>query len=101
MESKVSLPFLWIRGSDDQIVSDNSLFEMGTLGKLGLVPGYPGEDVYPPQPMIGQTRYFLEQLSKGGSSFREVVMENTGHTPFVERAAEFSQLLHDHLQSTK
>ncbi len=101
MESKVSLPFLWIRGSDDQIVSDNSLFEMGTLGKLGLIPGYPGEDVYPPQPMIGQTRYFLEQLRKNGSSFSEVVMENIGHTPFVEKAAEFSQLLHEHLQSTK
>jgi len=101
MASKISLPFLWIRGSDDQIVSDNSLFEMGTLGKLGLVPGYPGEEIYPPQPMIAQTRYFLEQLSEGGSSFNEVVMANTGHTPFVEKPEEFSHLLHHHLQSAK
>lgn len=101
MSSKMSLPFLWVRGSDDQIVSDNSLFEMGTLGKLGLIPGYPGEDIYPPQPMIAQTRYFLEELSKNGSSFSEVVLENTGHTPFIEKPEEFSELLHDHLQRVK
>ncbi len=100
MAANIKLPFLWIRGSDDQIVSDNSLFEMGTLGKLGLVPDYPGEEVYPPQPMIGQTRYFLEQLCKSGCTFEEIVMQNTGHTPFIEKADEFSQLLDEHLQST-
>jgi hypothetical protein len=42
------------------IVSDNSFFDFGTLGKLGYVPGWPGEEVYPPQPMVGQTRSMLE-----------------------------------------
>src|SRR5688500_8451176 len=44
-------PVLWIRGADDAIVSDTSLFDLGFLGKLGAVPGWPGEDVFPPQPM--------------------------------------------------
>ena len=42
-------PFmLWVRGEFDQIVSDNSFFDLGTLGQMGLVPGWPGEAVYPP-----------------------------------------------------
>lgn len=98
MHSDIKTPFLWIRGSHDQIVSDNSLFEMGTLGKMGAVPGYPGDEVYPPQPMVAQTRYFLEKLSENGSTFNEVVIEDTGHTPYVEKPEEFSKLLHDFLK---
>jgi pimeloyl-ACP methyl ester carboxylesterase len=41
-------PILWIRGSHDQIVSDNSMFDFGALGKLELVPGWPGDEVFPP-----------------------------------------------------
>ncbi|MFO2551057.1 alpha/beta hydrolase [Alicyclobacillus cycloheptanicus] len=52
-------PVLWIRGDADQIVSDQSIFDLGTLGKLGLVPGWPGEEVYPPQPMVTQMRTVL------------------------------------------
>ena len=100
MDLKVPIPILWVRGSDDQIVSDNSFFELGTLGKLGLVPNYPGEEIYPPQPMVKQTRYALEHFSKGGGSYKEVVMEDTGHTPYIEKPEEFSQLLHNHLKQT-
>ena len=76
---------LWVRGDSDMIVSDNSFFDLGTLGKLGYVPGWPGEDVYPPQPMVGQTRHILEQYG----NFQEVVIADTGHTPFVEKPEEF------------
>jgi pimeloyl-ACP methyl ester carboxylesterase len=31
-------PMLWVRGDSDMIVSDNSFFDLGTLGKLGYVP---------------------------------------------------------------
>src|SRR5262249_46571521 len=47
---------LWIRGSHDQIVSDTSLFDVGFLGSLGAIPGWPGAEVFPPQPMVSQTR---------------------------------------------
>lgn len=82
---------LWVRGDSDQIVSDNSLFDLGTLGKLGLVPGYPGEAVYPPQPMVSQTRNVLEQYAAQGGSFLEVVITDTGHTPYIEKPAEFME----------
>ena len=36
---------LWICGDLDKIVSDSSFFDLGTLGKLGYVPGWPGEEV--------------------------------------------------------
>ena len=80
---------LWVRGDADQIVSDNSLFDFGTLGKLGFVPGWPGEDVYPPQPMVGQTRHVLEQYQERGGSYEEVVMADTAHTPYIEKPEEF------------
>jgi hypothetical protein len=86
-------PFiLWIRGEADQIVSDNSLFDFGTLGQLELVPGWPGEDVYPPQPMVSQTRHVLNQYKEKGGDFEEVVMVDTAHTPYVEKPQEFMSI---------
>lgn len=82
-------PVLWVRGDSDMIVSDNSFFDLGTLGKLGYVPGWPGEDVYPPQPMVGQTRHVLDLYVAQGGVYQEVVMADTGHTPFIEKPAEF------------
>ena len=82
-------PILWVRGSDDQIVSDQSLFCLGTLGKLGIIPGYPGEEIYPPQPMVSQTRSVLEQYQNNGGLYKEVVMDNTGHSPFIEQPHVF------------
>lgn len=92
-------PVLWVRGADDQIVSDNSFFEMGTLGSLGLIPGYPGVEVYPPQPMIGQTRAVLEQYQARGGKYSEVVIAEAGHTPYVEKPAEFNEAFHAWLGS--
>lgn len=92
-------PVLWIRGADDQIVGDNSLFDMGTLGSLGVVPGWPGAEVYPPQPMVGQTRAVLDEYRKQGGRYEEVVFEDTGHTPYVEQPERFNQHFHQHLRS--
>ena len=80
---------LWIRGDSDMIVSDNSFFDFGTLGKLGYVPGWPGEDVYPPQPMVSQTRRVLDQYKANGGSYEEVVITDAGHTPYIEKPEEF------------
>jgi pimeloyl-ACP methyl ester carboxylesterase len=54
-------PILWIRGDQDQVVADASLFDIGNLGRIGALPGWPGEAVYPPQPMIAQTRAVFER----------------------------------------
>lgn len=82
-------PILWIRGSVDQIVSDASMFDLANLGKLGAVPGWPGEDECPPQPMVTQTRAVLDAYAAAGGSYREVVFEGAGHGPHVEREDDF------------
>jgi pimeloyl-ACP methyl ester carboxylesterase len=81
-------PILWVRGDSDQIVSDSSLFDFGTLGALGIVPGCP-TDLFPSQPMISQTRHVLEQYKEHGGRYQEVVMADTGHTPYIEKPEEF------------
>jgi pimeloyl-ACP methyl ester carboxylesterase len=91
-------PVLWVRGDSDLIVSDSSFFDFGTLGKLGYVPGWPGDEIYPPQPMIGQIRAVLERYAASGGSYREVVIADTGHTPYIEKPAEFAELLAAQIQ---
>jgi len=90
-------PVLWVRGADDQIVSDTSLFDMGTLGALGVIPGYPGTDVFPSQPMVSQTRAVLEAYQANGGMFNEIVLPDTGHTPYIEQPQAFNDVFHAHL----
>jgi pimeloyl-ACP methyl ester carboxylesterase len=90
-------PILWIRGSHDMIVSDNSMFDFGTLGKMQLVPGWPGDDVYPPQPMVSQTRAVLEQYADNGGSFQEHVVQDAAHGTQIEKPNEFNALFHEFL----
>ena len=85
----VKPPITWIRGDQDAIVSDASFFDLAQLGKLGLVPGWPGEDACPPQPMIGQTRAVLAAYGP----YTEIVYEGCGHSPHVERAQDFASEL--------
>ncbi len=92
-------PILWVRGADDQVVADNSPAEIGTLGKLGVVPGWPGEDVYPPQPMVSQTRAVLERYQANGGAYREHVMADSGHAPMIEQPEAFMALLIAHLSA--
>ncbi len=89
---------LWVRGSDDIAVSDTAASDPGVLGMAGFIPGYPGADVYPPQPMIAQTRAVLEKYAAAGGAFKEVVIEDTGHAPFIEKPEEFNALFHAHIQ---
>jgi pimeloyl-ACP methyl ester carboxylesterase len=88
-------PILWVRGADDQIVSDRSMFDFGVLGELGVVPGWPGADRFPAQPMVTQTRVMLERYEAGGGVYREVVLEGTGHGPHIEKHDEFMALLEE------
>ncbi|MFC4543315.1 alpha/beta hydrolase [Halosolutus amylolyticus] len=91
-------PVLWIRGDSDQIVSNESMFDLGTLGRMGQVPGWPGEDVFPPQPMVDQTRAVLDTYADRGGEYEEVVFGNTGHTPHVEVPGDFMDRLVEFLE---
>ena len=90
-------PITWVRGDRDAIVSDTSFFDLAYLGSLGAVPGWPGAGACPPQPMVGQTRAVLDRYAAAGGAYTEVVYDNCGHSPHVERptevAAELLKLL--------
>ncbi len=87
-------PLLWIRGDSDMIVADMSMFDFGALGKLGFVPGWPGDEVYPPQPMIAQTRAVFEQYG----DVEEHLIPDTAHSPHIEKPGEFNRVFHAFLR---
>ena len=88
-------PILWIRGADDQIVSDTSMFDLANLGRLDIIPNWPGPTTHPPQPMITQTRTALDTYASAGGTYDEVVIDDTGHSPHLERPAELNAALHN------
>jgi len=92
-------PILWVRGTDDVIVSDTSLYDFAHLGALGVVPGWPGPQAYPVQPMVSQTRAVLDRYAAAGGSYREVEIADAGHSPFLEQPAEFAAVLLAHLDA--
>lgn len=91
-------PVLWVRGEDDAIVSDTSLLDFGYLGQLDVIPGWPGADVYPPQPMVSQIRAVLDAYEARGGHYREEVIRDCGHSPHVEKPEEFQRLLFGFLE---
>ena len=92
-------PVLWVRGADDQIVSDNAMFDIQALGALGAVPGWPGAEECPAQPMVKQTEAVLSTYEKNGGSVERVVIDDAGHSPFIEKPAEFNAAFHRFLDS--
>jgi hypothetical protein len=77
-------PITWIRGAQDQVVSDTSVFDLAYLGQLGAVPGWPGDAVLPPQPMVGQTRAVLDEYRAKGGIAEEFTLEEAAHGIPVE-----------------
>jgi pimeloyl-ACP methyl ester carboxylesterase len=95
-----SRPLLWIRGDEDQVVSDESMFDFGTLGKLGAVPGWPGDEIFPPQPQVAQTRMVFERRQAHGGLAREIVLHEVGHGPLIERSDEVARLMLEHIDAS-
>ncbi|RKT09358.1 pimeloyl-ACP methyl ester carboxylesterase [Streptomyces sp. 1114.5] len=93
-------PILWIRGTADVIVSDASLFDLAHLGAIGAVPGWPGADTCPAQPMVAQTRAVLDRYAAAGGRVREVAVEGAGHSVQLERPKEFLAALVETLGGT-
>lgn len=98
--SEPKVPLLWIRGADDMVVSDAAAADPGFLGRAGLLPGWPGEEAYPPQPMLAQIRKVLEAYAAAGGSYQEVVVDDAGHLPWIEKPAEFDAAFHAHIQKS-
>ncbi len=88
-------PILWIRGENDLIIADRSLSDPAVLGEMELIANWPGNTVYPAQPMVSQMRNVLKQYQKNRGTYREVAMKNVGHSPFLEKPDHtLSELLH-------
>lgn len=92
------VPVLWVQGEEDRIISDASLAELGTLGQLGAVPEWPGEEVFPPQPMVSQLRRVLEAHP---GPLDAQWWEGVGHFPFVQQPERFAEALARHLEAAR
>lgn len=90
-------PVCWIRGSEDLVVANGSLFEAGYLGQIGELPGWPGEEEYPPQPMVAQTRDLLDEYEDAGGEYDEIVIDGAGHSPHIEQPETVLSALTDGL----
>jgi len=94
-------PILWTHGSADIVVADGSAWEMGTLGRAGAVPDWPGEEVFPPQPMVSQIRAVLEQYRAAGGRVEMEMFEGSGHAPFIDAAERWSTVFQGFLASVE
>lgn len=92
-------PILWIHGEKDAIVSDGSFFDLNMLGQVGVIPGWPGAEVAPPQPMKVQTRAVLDRYAANGGAYREVALPEAGHAPHLDEADVFVAELVAHLSA--
>lgn len=90
-------PVLWIRGAEDQVVADMAFWDIQALGQLGAVPGWPGAEECPAQPMLAQTRAVLDRYAANGGVYHEVVIEDAGHSPYLEKPEAFNAAFHVHL----
>ncbi len=94
-------PILWTHGSADIVVADGSAWEMGMLGKLGYIPGWPGEEIFPPQPMISQIRAVLTGYQHAGGRVIMEIFEGSGHFPPIDATERWSKLFFDFLASVE
>lgn len=83
---------IWIHGKQDGIVSNQSYADIGYLGKIGVIPDWPGEEIYPQQKMIDELRELFDIKKEQGFEVSEIELENCGHFPFLE-TEEFWELV--------
>ncbi|MFM8896149.1 MAG: alpha/beta fold hydrolase [Actinomycetales bacterium] len=94
-------PILWTHGTEDIVIADGSAWEMGTLGAAGYVPGWPGAEVYPPQPQVTQIRDVLEEYGRRGGRVQIEMMEGSGHGPVLDAADRWNALFYAFLDTAR
>ena len=68
-------PILWVRGTEDTIISDHSLFDL-----------YAEQQ---PQPMVSQTAAVLDRYANSDGIVQRETFEGIGHAPFLEDLPRF------------
>jgi hypothetical protein len=51
--------------------------------------------------MLGQTRALLDKYAAAGGRYTEVVIEDAGHAPFLEKLEEFNRTFHAHIEASR
>ena len=83
------------------IVSDTSLFDLNYLGQLGVIPGWPGADMAPAQPMVAQTRAVLRRHTPlPAAPYEEIAVPDCGHSAHLEHPDLVRTALLDHVSGT-
>lgn len=93
-------PVLWTHGMGDLVIADGSMLEFGALGAGGAVPGWPGADVYPPQPMVSQIRSLLQRYAAAGGAVTTEMFEASGHGPHIDAAERWLSVFRTFLTTT-
>jgi pimeloyl-ACP methyl ester carboxylesterase len=94
-------PVLWTHGAEDAVVADGSMQELGALGAAGYVPGWPGADVFPPQPMVSQIREVLGRYAAAGGRVRTEIIPGAGHSPHIDSVEVWSAIFWDFIGSAE
>lgn len=79
------VPILYFQGEDDIIVADHSLSDINVSGERGVIPGWPGKEKAPAQPMVAQTRKVLDKYRQRGGQVKEVRVPDSGHGCHLEQ----------------
>ena len=87
-------PILWTHGARDVVVADGSPWEMGTLGSLGAVPGWP--EKFAPQPMVTQIR---ELLARYDGRVEIEIFEESGHFPPLDARERWNTRFFEFLEA--
>lgn len=96
MEPKV--PILCLFGNQDGIVSDYSNSDINVSGAKGMVPGWPGEEACPPQPMMSQTIKLLDDYIANGGQAKVIHVDQAGHGIHLEQEELVADAIHDFLK---
>jgi hypothetical protein len=70
------------------------------LGAAGQIPGWPGPDVYPQQPMVSQIREVLARYAAAGGTVRSELFPESGHAPFLDAADKWAEVFTDFLRGS-
>ena len=97
LAAKTKVHTLWVYGAEDLAVSNSAASDPGTWGPTGRLPGFPGPEVYPRQPMMDQIRKMLDDYAAAGGSYEEIAIPDSGHVPFITHPEEFNRVFHKHL----
>jgi pimeloyl-ACP methyl ester carboxylesterase len=93
-------PVLWTHGTADLVVADGAATEMGALGAAGHVPGWPGPETCPAQPMIAQIRALLAAYAAEGGTVRTELFEGSGHAPHIDARDRWLAVLTEFLAAS-